>query len=239
MILKDKVAIVTGASSGLGLELSQKLVREGAMVFGLARRVDRLEQLSKNLGPLFVPVECDVRSPESVRSSFERVSEQAESVDILVNNAGLGRFGSIESTSVDDFDVQSETNIRGVFLCSKQVIPEMKKQNEKSGFGGHIINIASLAGLIGNAELGVYNASKFAVRGLSEAMMKELRVDGIKVTCVYPGSFKTEFFDVAGVELQGNPMSADSVAETVMHVIESPDNYLISEVMMRPLRPNG
>lgn len=237
MNLKSKVAVVTGASSGIGTSMAKMLVADGAVVYGLARSKDKLKALAEEIGDQFIPVECDVRSPEVVRNAFKSISQSADSIDILINNAGLGKFGAIESMSVDDFDVQSETNIRGIFLCSKQVIPHMRKQNDANGFGGHIVNIASVAGLVANATLGVYNATKFAVRGLSESMMKELRYDGIKVSCVYPGSIRTKFFDTAEVELQGHPMEADSVAETVLHLIKTPQNYLISEVVMRPLRP--
>lgn len=237
MDLTSKVAIVTGASSGIGSAVSRLLVSEGSTVFGLARSIDKLHGLAEELGESFLPISCDVQSADSVRDAFRKVREKSSRVDILINNAGIGRFGPIESMSVDEFDSQAETNVRGVFLCSKQVIPTMRAQNEATGFGGHIVNIASIAGLVGNATFGVYNATKFAVRGMSEAMMKELRADGIKVSCVYPGSTETDFFDNAGVELQGQPMAVDSVAGTLLHLIKSPPNYLISEVVMRPLRP--
>lgn len=239
MKLDKKVAVVTGASSGLGRTLSELFVKAGATVFGLARRKERLAEIHDVLGDTFTGIQCNVRSPEDVRASFKEIAEAASTIDVLINNAGLGRFGPLENMSVDDFDKQSETNIRGVFLCSRQVIPIMRKQNDATGFGGHIVNIASVAGLIGNANIGAYNATKFAVRGLSEAMMKELRYDGIKVSCVYPGSFDTEFFDVAGTELRGRAMTVDSVASTVMHLLQTDDEYLISEVVMRPLRPNS
>jgi short-subunit dehydrogenase len=132
-----------------------------------------------------------------------------------------------------------ETNLRGVFLCTRAAVPTMKQQNEDSGFGGHIVNIASIAGLIGNPQIGAYNATKFGLRGFSDSLMKELRDDGIKVTCVYPGSIETHFADVADSSVAPNPMQPEDVSATVLHVLEGPDNYLISEVVMRPLRPRG
>ncbi|NND71405.1 MAG: SDR family oxidoreductase [Rhodothermales bacterium] len=239
MNLKDKIAIITGASSGLGRALSEKFVAEGSTVFGLARRQDRLDTIAEKLGEQFVPVHCDIQSPASIDSAFAAIMNKTPVVDVLVNNAGLGRFGPIESISVEDIDVQSEVNVRGVLLCAQHVAPVMRSQNGKTGFGGHIVNVASIAGLIGNAEISVYNATKFAVRGLSEALMKELRNDGIKVSCIFPGTFDTEFFDTAGVEMRGRAMTVDAVAETVMHVVQTPDNYLISEVTMRPLRTSS
>ncbi len=160
-------------------------------------------------------------------------------LDVLINNAGLGKFGPVDRLSLEDWDVQMNTNLRGVFLCTRAAVPVMKRQNAASGFGGHIVNIASIAGLIGNPNISAYNATKFGVRGFSEAIMKELRDDGIKVSCVYPGSIATEFFQTSGGNPSPNAMTAEDVGRTVMHLIETPDNYLISEVVLRPLRPRG
>jgi NAD(P)-dependent dehydrogenase (short-subunit alcohol dehydrogenase family) len=239
MKLSEATAIVTGASSGIGYTFTEDLVRRGARVFGLARRIDRMQEHREKLGERFVPVECDVREEESVEQAFKTIFDQTEDIDILINNAGLGRFGKVEELSAEDWDVQSETNLRGIFLCTRKVVPAMKRKNASSGFGGHIVNIASVAGLIGNAQLAAYNATKFGVRGMSESLMKELREDGIKVSCVYPGSIQTEFFDVAGSSSSPGAMHPADVSATVMHLIETPPNYLISEVVLRPLRPRG
>ncbi len=115
----------------------------------------------------------------------------------------------------------------------------MKAQHEKTGFGGHIVNIASVAGLVGNPMISAYNATKFGLRGFSEALMKEVREDGVKVTSVCPGSVATNFASIAGSKGSANPMQPEDVASTVIHVLETPNNYLISEVVMRPLKPKG
>lgn len=237
MELKNKVSVVTGASSGIGLVLSRQLVQAGAHVFGLARSTDRLEEVRRELGERFHPVPCDVTDAEAVEAAFGRVLDEGGRLDVLINNAGLGRFAAIDELPIEEWDVQIETNLRGVFLCTRAAVPAMKRQNAESGFGGHIVNIASIAGLLGNPRLGAYNASKFGVRGLSEALMKELRSDGIKVTCIYPGSVETNFGEVSGSGGSANPMQPEDVSATVLHVLEGPDNYLISEVVMRPLRP--
>lgn len=239
MDLQGKIAIVTGATSGLGLCFSRALVAKGVLVYGLARRTDKLREISDGLGPAFRGIECDVSDENNVSSAFSKIKEESVQIDILVNNAGLGRFGKLEDMSVEDWDVQMRTNLRGVFLCTRAVLETMKMQNQRDHFGGHIINIASVAGLVGNPSVSVYNATKFGLRGFSEALMKELRGDGIRVTCLYPGSIETEFFDTAGVDISANPMTAEDITSTLMHVLEAPDNYLISEVVMRPLRPNG
>ncbi len=237
MDLRDKVAIVTGASSGIGLAFSKHLVDRGANVYGLARGEERLRRAADNIGEAFHPIVCDVSDADQVQQTVERVASEAGRIDVLINNAGIGMSGSIDEISVEDWDRAMAINARGVFLCAKAVIPHMRRQNAESGFGGHIVNIASIAGLLGNPRLGAYNASKFAVRGFSEALMKEVRDDGIKVTCVYPGSIRTSFNFGGGSA--SNPMTMDDIAGTVMHVLETSDNYLISEIVMRPLRPRG
>jgi NADP-dependent 3-hydroxy acid dehydrogenase YdfG len=239
MNVKDRVAIVTGASSGIGLAFAEHLVRKGAEVYGFARGVENLEDASDTIGEAFHPVRCDVRDEDGVQSAVQDVLSDAGRIDILINNAGLGIYGRIDELSVEDWDTQMETNVRGVFLCTRAVVPQMRAQNADAGFGGHIINIASIAGLLGNPSMSAYNASKFGVRGLSEALMKELREDGIKVSCIYPGSIRTNFRPSSRSGGADNPMTPDDIASTVLHVIETDDNYLISEVVMRPLRPKG
>jgi NADP-dependent 3-hydroxy acid dehydrogenase YdfG len=239
MDLNNTVAVVTGASSGLGTHFSTALVDRGAEVYGLARSEDKLASVQATLGDAFHPVSCDVRDEEAVAGAFDTVREEAGRIDVLINNAGLGQFGPVDDLETDAFDVQMETNVRGVFLCTREAVPTMREQNEASGFGGHIVNVASIAGLLGNPNISAYNASKFAVRGFSESLMKELRDDGIRVTCIYPGSVETDFFDVAGVEMTDHPLKPEDVSDTVMHVLEAPDNHLISELVVRPFRPRG
>ena len=235
MNLSQKVAVVTGASSGLGSEFARQLIQHGCKVYGLARRFERLKLLQLELGSEFFPIECDVTDESSVKDAFNGLNQ----LDILINNAGLGRFSPVDSQSKIDWDVQMDTNLTGVYLCTRTAVPLMKAQNQQTGFGGHILHIASVAGLVGNANLSAYNATKFGLRGFSEATMKELRGDGIKVSCICPGSVETEFASIAGSQGAPNPMQPEDIASTVIHVLQAPDNYLISEVVMRPLRPRG
>lgn len=239
MNLKDRVVVVTGASSGIGLAFSRWLIERGAHVFGLARTQEKLEAVRDDLGARFHPVVCDVTEEDQVRAAFDTILQEGSRLDVLINNAGLGKFGAVDELPLADWDVQMATNLRGVFLCTRAALPPMKRQNAARGFGGHIINIASIAGLIGNPNLSAYNTSKFGLRGFSEALMKEVRQDGIKVTCLYPGSIETNFSNVSGSSGSPNPMTPDDIAGTVVHVLEASDNYLISEVVMRPLRPKG
>lgn len=239
MHLQDKVAVVTGASRGLGRAFAEALAAKGAVVCGLARNESDLADVKSAIGDAFHAIACDVRDPDDVFRAFNTVKEKTGRCDVLVNNAGLGRFSAVEEYADDAWDVMMDTNVTGLFFCTRAAVPMMKAQNAERGFGGHIVNIASIAGLIGNPNISGYNASKFAVRGFSEAIMKELREDGIKVTCLYPGSVETHFSDDSGSSGSKNPMQPEDIAATVVHVIEGPDNYLISEVVMRPLRPKG
>ncbi|MCA0268600.1 MAG: SDR family NAD(P)-dependent oxidoreductase [Bacteroidetes bacterium] len=240
MDLSGKVAVVTGASSGLGKAFSMALHHEGMTVFGLARRKDRLDEMAKVLGERFVAVECDVTDDESLQKAFAHVGKTMGRLDVLVNNAGLGQFGDFEALTPEQLDVQLDTNVRGLIRASQLAVPTMAAQAQKNGgLGGHIVNIASVAGLVGNPQISVYNATKFAVRGVSEAMMKELRPQGIKVTCFYPGSVETEFADVAGSKGNPDAMHAEDLADTLVHVLKAPRRYLISEVVMRPMTVKG
>jgi NAD(P)-dependent dehydrogenase (short-subunit alcohol dehydrogenase family) len=239
MDLTDSVALVTGASSGLGRHFSTALADRGARVYGLARSTDTLNAIREDLGEAFYPVPCDVRDAGEVTAAFDSVRDTHGQLDVLINNAGLGQFGPVDDLSLDAWDVQMDTNLRGVFLCTREAVPMMRAQNDVHGFGGHIVNVASIAGLIGNPNISAYNTTKFGLRGFSASLMKEVRDDGIRVTCLYPGSVDTNFFEVAGVDMTDNPLAPEDVTATVMHVLESPDNHLISEVVLRPLRPRG
>ncbi|MDX1420523.1 MAG: SDR family NAD(P)-dependent oxidoreductase [Rubricoccaceae bacterium] len=239
MDLHDKVAVVTGASRGLGRAFSESLVGAGARVFGLARSEEDLRGVRDALGERFTPVACDVTDRDTVDAAFARVQDAAGRIDVLVNNAGLGRFDAVDDLDDDDWHVQVDTNLTGLFYCTQAAVAAMKAQHEADGSIAHIVNIASVAGLIGNPKISAYNATKFGVRGFSEATMKELRPHGIKVTCVYPGSVDTHFADVAGTPGNPNAMRPESVAATVLHVLQTPDNYLISEVVMRPMKVGG
>ncbi|MBN8588684.1 MAG: SDR family NAD(P)-dependent oxidoreductase [Rhodothermia bacterium] len=241
MEIQHRFVIVTGASRGLGRAISEVLVAEGAIVFGFGRSEQDLKEVKSQLGESFHPILCDLQSAHTVKQAMSQVLATTNGrIDVLINNAGLGKFGAVEAMSEEDWDVQVDTNLKGVFLCTQPVVPIMKQQNAEKGFGGHIINIASVAGLTGNPNIGIYNATKFGLRGFSESLMLELRNDGIKVTCVFPGSIETDFFRTTGFPSNSNhKMHPKDIADTVLHILKAPDNYLISEIVLRPLRPKG
>lgn len=238
MDLHDSVAVVTGASQGIGLATARALVTQGARVAGLARSKDRLAQLAETLGDAFHPVVCDVTDAQATQKAIDGVADDLGQLDVLVNNAGLGRFGPVDELELDAWEVQIDTNLSGVFHCTRAAVPHMKAQGKTRGpdqTAGFIVHVASIAGLIGNPNLSAYNASKHGLRGFSDATMKELRPYGIKVSCLYPGSVDTDFGAGAGTDPNPNAMSPESIADTILHVLQAPHGTLISEVVLRPM----
>lgn len=233
MNIDTKIAIVTGASSGIGMAFSHALTEKGASVYGLARSTDTLRKMHTELGNSFIPVTIDITDHESIKEWVKETFSAKHQPDILINNAGLGRFGNVDELSLEDWESMIRTNLSGTFYMTRQLVPLMKKNESVC----HIVNIASIAGKIGNPQLTGYNASKFGVRGFSEALFKELRYDGIKVTCFYPGSIATDFFRGAKMDSHPNMMHPDEVAQVLINVLETPDNFLINDITMRPLNP--
>jgi 3-oxoacyl-[acyl-carrier protein] reductase len=228
--LTSKVALVTGATKGIGRAIAESLVGAGARVAITARREDEIAQTTAQLNTKGYI--CDVRDYEQVRSVFAGLATEFGGVDILVNNAGIGMFSTVESMSVEDFRAVLETNVFGVFYCCHEAIPLMKKRG-----GGYIINISSLAGTNAHPQMAAYNASKFGLNGFSEALMQEVRHDGIKVSYIMPGSVNTAF----GGDEPGNEkawqLQAGDIAHVVMDLLAYPDRALPSRVEIRPSRP--
>ncbi|ELR69661.1 short-chain dehydrogenase/reductase SDR [Fulvivirga imtechensis AK7] len=228
MELKNKVAIVTGVSKGIGLATVKTLLEKGCKVAGWGRTNANLEHDN------YYFYKTDVRNVEEVNASYDAtISDLGVDIAILVNNAGLGFEGGIEKIEVNQWHQMFETNVDGIFYCSRLVIPQMKANDE-----GHIINISSIAGNTGIPNMAAYCATKHAVMGLSHAMYKELRNFGIKVTCVYPGSVKTNFFDkIDSVTINDGMMMPEDIASTIVHCLESQANYHHVDIEVRPLKP--
>lgn len=234
MNLSHKIAIVTGSTSGIGAAFAKDLINAGATVYGLGRNKDAQTKLQEQLGDAYHPVIADIRDRQSLDAWVTATFTDQHAPDILINNAGLGIFGAIDEISPDDWEMMINTNINGIFYLTRTVVPFMKRKSTHS----HIINVASVAGLMGNPNISGYNATKFAVRGMSDALFKELRYDRIKVTCIYPGSISTQFFaSEDGLNTHSNMMTVEDISGTVMHILQTADNYLISEIVMRPLNP--
>jgi NADP-dependent 3-hydroxy acid dehydrogenase YdfG len=229
MDLKNQVAIVTGSSKGIGLATVKALLSKGVKVAGWSRSETAIDH------PNFNYYQADVGNQESVAAAFAKTKNDFGTIAILINNAGLGFTGNLDELPMEHWHAMFNINVNGIFYCSRLVIPEMKKL----GYG-HIINISSIAGMTGIEGMSGYCATKFAVRGLSGAMFKEVRNFGIKVSCVYPGSVNTNFFDsIESVQANANMMKPEDIAGTIIHFLETNPNYLPVDIEVRPLKPKG
>lgn len=234
MNLEGKIAIVTGAGSGIGKAFSKALVEKGAKVYGIGRNLSKLSTLENELGNSFSPIKLDLTKHKDIEQWVAQAFNKKHQPDILINNAGVGHMKPVEELSVAEWDAMMLTNLSGVFYLTRLIVPHMKSTSNSS----HIINIASIAGLMGNPLLSGYNATKFGLRGFSDALFKELREFHIKVTCMLPGSIETPFFDSIDT-ITANPkmLQAEDVATLLIQLLETPDNFLVSEVTLRPLNP--
>jgi NAD(P)-dependent dehydrogenase (short-subunit alcohol dehydrogenase family) len=236
MNLDGKIAIVTGGTKGIGRAIADALVREGVGVCISARNQEEISKATRELNNIgsgkAVGFSCDVRDAAQVRSLFRQVVEEFGGVDVLINNAGIGKFASVEAMSSEDFEAVLETNLFGVFYCCHEAIPIMKQRG-----GGYIVNLSSLAGANPHPQMSAYNASKFGLNGFSEALMQEVRRDGIKVSYIMPGSVNTEFGgDEPGPEKSWQLQPTD-IARVVMDLLRHENRSLVSRVEIRPSKP--
>ncbi len=229
--LDGKVAVVTGGNRGIGRAIVEALVHEGALVALTARGQSAADRAAAEIGGNAFGVACDVRSYEMVQRLFREVEKRAGGVDILVNNAGIGIFNPVSEMDPEDWRAVVETNLNGVFYCCREAIPHMKRRG-----GGYIFNISSLAGKNPFANGAAYNASKFGLNGFSEALMMEVRYDGIRVSYLMPGSVATEF-GRGSTQKSGWALEATDVAAVVLDLLRSPTRALYSRVEMRPSQP--
>lgn len=236
MHLTGKVAIVTGGTKGIGRAIAEALVREGLAVCISARKQVEIDQTVVALADLekgrITGFVCDVRDHSQVKGLFDRTIEEFGGIDILVNNAGIGVFSTVEEMSPVDFRAVLETNLFGVYYCCHEAIPLMKERG-----GGYIVNISSLAGANPHPRMAAYNASKFGLNGFSEALMQEVRHDGIKVSYIMPGSVNTEFGGDRPGEDKSWQLQPEDIARVVLDLLNHDDRSLPSRVEIRPSKP--
>jgi short-subunit dehydrogenase len=183
------VALVTGASSGIGKETAKLLIQKGVIVYGAARRVEKMSDL-KDLGVKLLAL--DVTNEEAMVKGIEEILRSEGRIDILINNAGYGSFGALEDVPISEAKYQFEVNIFGLARLTQLVLPTMRKQHS-----GKIINISSIGGKLGEPHGVWYHATKYAVEGLSDSLRMELKQFGIKVVIIEPGSIITEWNSIA------------------------------------------
>lgn len=216
-----KVWFVTGASKGLGLTLVKRLLKEGYRVAATSRTADTLR---RDVGSSvnFLPLEADVVNETSIRIAVAKTLQTFGSIDVVVNNAGYGQLGTIEELTDKESRENFDANVFGVLNVIRNVMPHLR--DKKSG---HIINISSIAGFLGAFPgWGIYNATKFAVAGLTEALSAEVKSLGVSATIVYPGYFKTNFLLKGSLRFAANPIADYKEARDLdeMHLEKIPGN---------------
>lgn len=236
MDLSGKTAIVTGGTRGIGRGIAEALVKAGVNVCLSARSRKEIDETLLALTALngggVTGIVADVRIYTQVQALFELAASHFGGIDILINNAGIGMFQSVEEMSPDDFRAIIETNLYGVFYCCHEAIPLMKHRG-----GGYIINISSLAGTNAHPKMAAYNASKFGLNGFSEALMQEVRHDGIKVSYIMPGSVNTEFGGDTPTADQDWQLRPEDIAQVVIDLLQHDGRALASRVEIRPSKP--
>jgi 3-oxoacyl-[acyl-carrier protein] reductase len=230
-ILAGQAAIVTGASRGIGLAIARRLGQMGARVSLCARNATNLERAASDLraaGIDVLPLRTDVTRGDEIARLISETQGAFGPIDILVNNAGIGIFGPFHNQTEADWNAVLDTNLKSVFLASRAVAPEMIRRKS-----GHIINIVSMAGRSAFANGAVYCASKWGLLGLTGCMAEELRVHGVRVSAICPGSVATEFSPHVGKDAS-KMLQPEDVAHAVAALVTQAPGSFISEVQMRP-----
>jgi 3-oxoacyl-[acyl-carrier protein] reductase len=227
---KDSVAIVTGASKGIGKSIALALGAHGVKVVLAARSSELLSVVQAEMnakGYQSISIPTDVTSQNSVKNLVVETLKHFGKVDILINNAGVGVFSKVVDTTDEDYKQMMDVNLKGVFLCTKAVIPSMIRQNS-----GEIINIASLAGKNSFAGGAVYSATKWGLIGFARSLMLEVRENNIRVVTICPGSVNTNFGD----KEKDEPyiVQPEDVSETVIFALTMPNRVNVSEIDIRP-----
>ncbi len=240
--LEGKVAIVTGSSSGIGEATAIALAAEGAKVAIAARRAERLNALAERIaasGGTALPIVTDVTDDAQVNHLVQKAIAELGGLDILVNNAGIAVLGTIESGNVADWRRSIEINVLGVLSATHAVLPFLKAQQS-----GHIVNISSVAGRTARAGIGVYNATKWGVNAISEALRQEVYKDNIRVTIIEPGLVDTEINDhitdpVSKQRIEERrkaltPLQAEDIAAAIVYAVTQPQRVNVNEILIRP-----
>jgi NADP-dependent 3-hydroxy acid dehydrogenase YdfG len=234
MPLQTKIALVAGASRGIGKAIATQLAAAGAQVILLSRNQSDLNEAVAEItqeGGLAAAFVLDISDEQAVKSVFQQIIQQYKRIDILVNNAGIGEFYPVSETSATFWDEVMNTNVKGTFLCSKEAVIQMQKQGV-----GHIVSIASDVAKRTFANGALYCSSKYAQDAFSSALRKEVRKDGIKVSVVYPGLVDTYFNkSKPGTPENATHLKPDDIAASVLHILSAPKHVVIDELMIHPI----
>lgn len=235
--LRGKVAVVTGASSGIGAASARLLATEGVRVVLAARRQDRLEALANEIGEAALIIPTDVSKEGDVANLFEKVKAHFGGLDLLFNNAGLGYNALFSDSKPEEWRETIDANLYGVLHCTHAAIPLLKGRP-----GAMISTVSSVGGRYGLPGWSVYNATKFAVVGFHDALRKELGPEGIRVALIEPGAVWTEWgFNVTEEAMRERRQSLDAlhpedVAQALVYSFAQPPHVLVEEILVRPVK---
>jgi NAD(P)-dependent dehydrogenase (short-subunit alcohol dehydrogenase family) len=233
---RGRVAVVTGGSKGIGLAIAEALLAQDYAVVIASRNEAAVEAVGRELEQRYPgrvhAAACDVRREPHVEALMAAAEERFGGLDVLVNNAGVGLFKFLEQMTLDEWNSILETNVTGVFLCCRAAIPRLRARG-----GGYIINISSLAGTNAFPQATAYNASKFGLNGMSEALMQEVRHDGIRVSYIMPGSVNTYFNAAEPDAALAWKLQPEDVARVVVSLLQHDPRSLPSRVEIRPSMP--
>jgi NAD(P)-dependent dehydrogenase (short-subunit alcohol dehydrogenase family) len=217
-----KTIFITGASRGFGKLWAEALLQRGDKVVATARDLTALNDLASKYGDNFLPLQLDVNDRDADFAAVAKAKAHFGSIDVLINNAGYGLFGAIEETTEKEAREQMETNFFGLLWLSQAILPVMREQGH-----GHIIQLSSILGLVAVPVLGLYNASKFAVEGLSTTLAAEVKDFGINVTLIEPNGFATDWASASSIHTAGLPqyeaIKAASQAQTTGDFFGDPE----------------
>lgn len=226
-----KIAVITGASKGIGLSCAKAFLKKGFIVVDASR-----SNAGKIRNKNYMYIKTDISIEKDVKALTEKVIELYGRIDVLICNAGFGKFANLVDSKSRDFDSMFAVNVKGVYLSCRYALPHMLEQKS-----GTIIIISSIAGKNGVASASIYSATKHAVIGLASSLMAEVRKYNIRVVTVCPGSVDTDFFDQPGTILNSRRdtiLSPDDVAAACLLAVELPQNALMNEIEIRPLMPS-
>ena len=239
-LLRDKVVLVTGASSGIGREAAKHLVTKGATVIACARRFDRLQKLQSEVGDkehLHI-MQVDMRSEENIREMFAKIKEQFAGVDILINNAGVSHRSPLLDGDTELWREMLEVNVLSLCICTREAIQQMQDKQ----VDGHIVHISSMAAHRVPPGGGVYAATKHAVKALTESLRKELRVSGsnIRITSISPALVKTALMtsylkneEASNMFTTTKVLDADDVVAAIIYALTQPPHVQVHDILVR------
>jgi NADP-dependent 3-hydroxy acid dehydrogenase YdfG len=239
--LNGRVCVVTGASSGIGEATARAFATAGAKVALLARRAERVQALAGELGESALPLEADVRNLDALRAAAEQIGDRFGRVDCLVNNAGVMLNSPFRAGLVEEWRTMVETNVLGVLYATHVFVDDL------CAGGGDVVNLSSVAGRTARPDANVYNATKHAITGWSDALRQELLEYDVRVVAVEPGAVSTELPEhISHPETRAGAaafyggqieiLTAEDIASLIVYAVTAPERVSISELLVRPLR---